>query len=470
MTGRGGYVLALLLAGCGVGESTDAAAPNAPAEAAQAMPPPPIDLRFEGGFVRKAALRGGGGFLVLIEPPLRLTTEIGQPRRELRWVGRDGTVERRLASSPGRHLLDVAVHPSGETTVLLAGHAGYTLARFDPVGSERGETLMMDPAIATDPPALAPGAPAGPIGAFTLDTGRVAPVAEEVVVATRTSRNSVVVHRFAFSGGGFLVCYRTLAVPPLVIAPIGLTGGSYDTFALVEAQYAVHLAAAADGLAYVGVRYPELAAARLPRLFRDVFGERLSGDPDGTDSYVVRIAPDGRRLGTSVVGGPRPDEIHGLRAVRGAAYALGRNEEWNAQGTGFDALLARIDAVTGAVELRELHVDRGDIAFDVAPTDDGGLILVGARGYSQNPHGASVSEESHAFARWLAGDGRIVDAAVPDGPRHNEARFITRLDASRFLIGGMLDGPGTHSADADPSQLRAAGFLTEISTSPRGNR
>jgi hypothetical protein len=31
-----------------------------------------------------------------------------------------------------------------------------------------------------------------------------------------------------------------------------------------------------------------------------------------------------------------------------------------------------------------------------------------------------------------------------------------------LLVGGMRNGPGTHSGDADPSLVRAEGFLVEV--------
>ncbi|AKU96104.1 hypothetical protein AKJ09_02768 [Labilithrix luteola] len=63
--------------------------------------------------------------------------------------------------------------------------------------------------------------------------------------------------------------------------------------------------------------------------------------------------------------------------------------------------------------------------------------------------------------RWLRADGTDVTVPLPDGPRHSEARGVVNLPDGRFLVTGMLDGPGTHSADGDPSLLRANGFLVE---------
>jgi hypothetical protein len=194
---------------------------------------------------------------------------------------------------------------------------------------------------------------------------------------------------------------------------------------------------------------------------KSVFGEEIKGDPDAFDVYVVRFGADGRRLGTSVVTTPEYDEIYGLRAFDDGAYVVGRTEHWNEQGTGFDAIVGRVDGRTGATSVTEVDVAQSDIAFDLARTR-AGLVVVGASDYAQNPHGASITEHSKNFARLLLEDGTSRDLLVRDGPRHNETRFVLSHGTSSVLVGGMVDGPGTHSADQDDSLLRASGFLTEI--------
>jgi hypothetical protein len=422
----------------------------------------PSELRFEGGFVKKAFVRQGAGYAVLLEPPLSLRVDFGLPRRELRFLDWHGAIQELVGSAPERELLDVAQHPSGAFSAIFASRQGYKLVRLSAAGEVLGETPISDPEIDRDLPALQPGAATGPIGWYSHDTGRVAAHGENLVVATRTGRDSVIAYRFDFGDGGFRMNQRALVMPAIYISPVGLTGGTYDTFGQVEGSHTVHLDVADDGLAYVGVRHPGLGAEQIPEVLKQVFGETVAGEPDSLDVYVVRVSPDGRRLGTSVVSTPEDDEIYGLRALDGRAYVLGRNEHWNQQGTGFEALVARVDAETGAASVREFDVQRGDIAFDVAPAPDGGVLIVGSSDYDQNPHGASISEHSQSFARWVSAEGVPHVVGVENGKRHNEARYVVRLDDDSYLFGGMLDGPGTHSADRDPSLLRASGFLTEV--------
>lgn len=438
----------------------DGSTPTGDADADPA-PRPPIELRFEDGSVRKAHPLADG-LLVLIDVPLNLNVDWGYPKRDLRAVDAAGDVRWHLASSADRELLDFAAHPSGDVTALFASVAGFRLVRLDAAGRVLADFAIVDGAVDTDLPQLPAGVVTGPIETKTHDAGSIAALGEDAIAAVRTARHSVVAYRFAFAGGTFERRYRTLAIPAYPIGAIGLTGGTYDTFGAVDSQFFVHLAISPEGTTYVGVRHPELSADRLVKAIKDVFGEVLATDPDWTDSYVVRLLPDGTRLGTSVVGTDRPDEMFALRAAPGAVWVLGRNELWNDQGTGFDAFIGHVDGATGAATARALDVNLSDISFDLAPLPGGDVVVVGASGYSQNPHGASISEGSAAFARRMSSDGSAVAVPLPSGPRHNEARFIVPLPSGRLLVGGMLDGPGTHSADGNVSVLTAKGFVTEV--------
>jgi len=470
-------LLAVALTACNGEASLDAAPPDAltdapmdaPSEGASDAPaePPAVDLRFDGGFVRKAFPRADGGFVVLVEPLMDLHVDQGLPRREVRWIGPDGREDgpRRAPTAADEQLLDVAVHPSGAVSILFASNAGYRVVRIAKDGFEWSHAVV-DPEVATDPPALAPSASSGPIETHSHDTGRVAVHGEDLVLAARTARHSVVVYWLRPAAARDLrIVHRALAFPAASMAPVGLTGGSFDTFGQVNAQYAVHVDVDQSGRVYVGVRYPEMSHGRYPKVVATVFGEPIVGDADGLDSYVARLAPDGARLGTSVISTDKPDEIYGLRADADGAWVLGRNEVWSSSGNGHDALVARVDE-RGKVTVRDFHVAEGDIAFDAAPAADGGVIVVGASGYFQNPSGASISEASSVFARWLRADGSAVDLSVPVGPRHNEGRFVRRV-GDRLLVGGMLDGPGTHSADSARSLLRARGFLAHVALPKR---
>jgi hypothetical protein len=161
-----------------------------------------------------------------------------------------------------------------------------------------------------------------------------------------------------------------------------------------------------------------------------------------------------------VVGTPLIDELYGMRADGDSAFVVGRTEHWNDSGTGFDAIVASVGGDSGATAVVEVDVVRSDIAFDAIASGAGEPLVAGASDYSQNPHGASVSEDSAGFL--ARGAERF---ALARGARHNEARTLFSLGADRLLVGGMRNGPGTHSGDADSSLVHAEGFLVEIELS-----
>ncbi len=221
----------------------------------------------------------------------------------------------------------------------------------------------------------------------------------------------------------------------------------------------MHVALDAAGRAYVAVQHPHTGDNALLRAHEKTFGEKLVGDADGLDLYVTRLDVNGQRLGTSVVGTAEEDGLYGLRATEDAAIVTGRTEHWNEAGTGFDALYARVDGATGSVEVHELDVEAGDLAFDAVPLDDGAWLVAGVSGYTQNPNGASISETSRAFARVVSAQGESTPLVTPNGKRHNEARVLLQRSDGVWSVAGMVDGPGTHSADSDSSLLTASGFI-----------
>ena len=429
----------------------------------------PLERFFARAFVKKVVPGGGGDdYFVLLERAGLLQVDYGSPRRRLVKVTSAGEVLPWISTLPWPNpsddisLLDFALHPSGEITALFASVAGYHLVRIAPNGEVISETALSDPKIALDPPALPEDAPAAPIETNTHDTGRLQAVGEQVVIATRTGRHSVIAYRYDFREAHFEPEMRALVVPPLSMYGVGLTGGSHDTFGQLDAQFAVHVAVDDASTIYVAVQHPQDGSSNLVKAHKKVFGEDLVGDPDALDIYVTRIALDGTRLGTSVVGTPEADELYGLHAGKHSAYVAGRKEYWNEAGTGFDALAAEVDGTSGAARVFELDVDRSDIAFDVAAFSDSELVVVGASGYSQNPHGASISEESQAFAYVLGKSGGKQALSVPNRQRHNEARSLAQKADGRWIVAGMLNGPGTHSGDADATLVTADGFLSGL--------
>ena len=108
----------------------------------------------------------------------------------------------------------------------------------------------------------------------------------------------------------------------------------------------------------------------------------------------------------------------------------------------------------------------GDVLFDVAVLPGGRYLALGRTGYLQNPSGASISEAAQPLLALLNSDGSLAqNLGYTGGARHNQLTTITFRNG-RWLLGGMINGPGTHSGDADRKLIVADGFLREGSNLP----
>lgn len=415
-----------------------------------------LDLR--GVYVKKARPGADGTLLLLLDKPLSLRVDAGSPQRELVHVRGSRGVLSLAKSTATRFLIDFTRHPSGELSLLFSSSTGYELERLGESGVLIAQSALTDDQIYVDPPVWS-APPGSAIDPLTRDGGRLEAAGEDVIVAARTGRHSVIAYRY---DRAFERAWRSLVVPGYVMYGVGLTGGTYDTFGQLDCHTSALLAVDEAGRVYVATQHPHTGDNSFLKAHEKVFGEALVGDPDGLDIYVTRLDDAGKRLGTSVVGTPEQDELYGLHAAAGSALVTGRKEYPDATGTGFDALAARVDGATGEVEVRELDVDRSDLAFDAVALDDDSWLVAGVSGYSQNPSGASISEESRAFVQRVFPSrevGAPVALVTPNGKRHNEARTLALRSDGTWIVGGMHDGPGTHSADGDPSKLSAQGFL-----------
>ena len=80
-----------------------------------------------------------------------------------------------------------------------------------------------------------------------------------------------------------------------------------------------------------------------------------------------------------------------------------------------------------------------------------------ATGYTQNPSGASISEEMQPLLVLLDRQGAPLQRFdMADRSRQDQLRTVTSLNG-RWLIGGMRNGPGTHSGDTQPALITADG-------------
>jgi hypothetical protein len=423
-----------------------------------------VDVAVSGRAVVKA--RAAGNVVALLQERLTSIFEDG-PDRTLALVQADGRTTVTYAPPAGWSLADFAVHPSGDVSVVLTTAKAVRVARLDRGAHVRTDAPFTDAAAAQDPyfafdvsvkddDALQP--------VLMHDAARLAPLGEGLALVLRTGRNAVVAYRLDLDGdGAYATTWRTLVEPGSSIDGVFLSSGSFDTFGQLANHVGLQVDADARGTLAVGLTESP---------FRNfVFQAHTAyfGEPIGAQAgaLVTRITMNGERLGTTVIDTQQLSELHGLRATASGFVLLGRvRTAARADGSGWDAYVATIAADGRVGAYRIVDVDRGDILFDAVMTPSGRYLALGTTGYVQNPSGASISEDTQPLLLVLDADGSVVQRVdLADGPRQDQLRTLVSFDG-RWIAGGMRNGPGTHSGDAQPRLIRADGYLSEMTGLP----
>jgi len=446
---------ATLVASCGGGAMVGEQAPGAGA----------LDISVAGQTVTK--VRSVGKEVAFLEEQLTSIFEDG-PRRSLVLVNDSGELKLPYTTPAGWSLADLAMHPSGELSIVLTTSREIRLVRLDHNGSVRSDRAFTDPAAATDPffnyagglkddESLQP--------ALMHDAARLAPLGESLLLVLRTGRNAIVAYRLDPDADAiYRQAWRTLVEPGASILFEGITSGTFDVFGQLQNHLRVFIDVDPAGILAIGA----VEAPMLSFIFRahaDYFN-----DPIGASAGILLARVDGEnglRLGSSVIDTRQRAELHGLRASSQGFALVGRVlSEVRSDGTGWDAFAVSVaqDGAPGPYNI--VDVDRGDILFDIEQLPSGRYLALGTTGYVQNPTGASISESAQPLLVLLGTDGSLVqNLGFPGGPRHNQLTTIAWSERG-WLLGGMVNGPGTHSGDADRGLLVADGFLRERADLP----
>jgi hypothetical protein len=196
------------------------------------------------------------------------------------------------------------------------------------------------------------------------------------------------------------------------------------------------------------------------RAHAEYFGEPIAAS---VGALLTRVdSTNGRRIGTTVIDTQQLAELHGVRATTDGFALVGRVlSEVRPDGTGWNAFVAFVGRDGGARRLSVLDVDRGDVVLDIAALPSGRYLALGTTSYVQNPSGASISESALPLLVLLNADGSLNrNIGFPAGSRHNQLTSVAPLNG-QWLLGGMVNGPGTHSGDSQPELIVADGFLRE---------
>ncbi len=424
----------------------------------------PVDLSVAGQSVIK--VRTAGGHVVLLEERLSSIFEDG-PQRTLATLQSDGHTVQTYMPPSGWSVVDYAVHPSGDISAILTTATGVRIVRLDPHGSVRSDQLFLDPSSPTDPffnyaggikndDALQP--------ALMHDAARLTPLGESLAVVLRTGRNAIVAYRLdPDSSGAYTRSWRTLVEPGSSILAEGITSGSFDTFGQLQNHMRIYVDVDSDAatLAIGVVNAPFLNYTF--RAHAEYFSEPIAAS---MGVLLTRVASAyGRRLGSTVVDTHDLAELHGVRATPRGFILMGRVlSEVRSDGSGWNAFTALVghDGTPGPYSV--IDVDRGDVLFDIAALPSGRYLALGTTGYTQNPSGASISEAAQPLLVLLNTDGSLAEnLGYTGGARHNQLTTIAPLNGG-WLLGGMINGPGTHSGDGDRALIVADGFLREVNS------
>jgi hypothetical protein len=422
----------------------------------------PVNLSVSGFTVTK--VRTAANAIILLEERLTSIFEDG-PQRTLTILQSDGQPTGSFIPPAGWSLVDFAVHPSGNISAVLTTAQQVRIVRLDSNGSIRSEQPFLDPAATTDAflnygggirddNALQP--------ALMHDAARLVALGESLVLVLRTGRNAIVAYRLDPDvNGEYQRAWRTLIEPGSSIFGLGITSGSFDVFGQLQNHLKIFVDIDTDATLAIGV----VDATMLNFTFRahtEYFGEPIAAS---IGLLLTRVASaDGRRLGSIAIDTHDRAELHGLRSVPRGFMLVGRVlSEVRSDGTGWNAFTAFVGSDGAPGPYNVVDVDRGDVFFDVAALSSGRYLGLGATGYVQNPAGESISEAAQPLLASLNSDGSLArNLGYLGGPRHNQLTTIAPLNG-HWLLGGMINGPGTHSGDAQPDLIVADGFLREAS-------
>lgn len=423
-----------------------------------------INLAVAGQTITK--VRTAGETTVLLEQRLTSIFEDG-PARTLSILQSDGQTLHPYSAPAGWSVVDFAIHPSGDISAILTTATDVRIVRLDSNGILRSDQLFVDRAASADPyfdyaggikndGALQP--------ALMHDAARLVPLGESLAVVLRTGRNAIVAYRLdPDATGAYDRSWRTLVEPGSSILLEGITSGSFDVFGQLQSHIQIFADADSDTLAIGVVNSPQ-------RNFTFRAHSEFFSDPISVSNGVLlsRVAvPDGHLRGSTSIDTHQLAELHGLRATSRGFVLVGRVlTQVRSDGGGWDAFAAivNVDGSQGPFSL--IDVDRGDVLFDVAALPSGRFVGLGTTGYTQNPSGASISESSKPLLVLLNADASLARTInYAGGARQNQLNTIASLH-NHWILGGMVNGPGTHSGDADHTLIKADGFLRNSSGLP----
>ncbi|WP_338758541.1 hypothetical protein [Massilia sp. METH4] len=443
-----------VLAACGGGGSSE----PGPREGGEPPPPPPPPVQYalSGAAITKVRAHDGA-WAALAET--QKVAALTRPERRLLFA-RSAGVPVTYTPPEGWSLLDFTQHPSLEVSAVIGTDHAVRLLRFDARGTLLREQGFTDPVAPHDPYMDDPihvRDPNSMLPYVTRDAARLAAFGEDAVLALRTGKDAVVAYRFAHGPAGFTQRWRTLVEPGVQLGIAAIVGGGFDPFQSLSNPAHVRLDVSDTGRIAIAVQSDRTNLIEgHARHFNETLPANLA-----YGLFVTELDAAGTRIGTRVVPMAVRPEVHAVRWVGGTIAVAGRQRTAAAaDGSGWDAYVALLKpGQSPAVQV--IDVDRCDIVFDLLPLGQGRMLAAGATGYTQNPAGASISETAQPLLAVLDANGGVQQRLpFTAGARQNQVRSLAAWNGG-WLAGGLVNGPGTHSGDADPSLIFADGYVRE---------
>ncbi len=441
---------------------------GAPSDELSREPAPGFRYEAQNETVR-SVLPTSSGALALREPTGGALTE-HWVARSLAWFDEAGALLAELRATDDELFVDAVTHPSGEATLFVVDRRGCSLRRYSSSGTLLGSTPVSDPDLATDPTdtsaePVIPWNVGGCQPTEIRESGRLAADGEHVYLVNRGGSSGTLLFRYVHERGTFTSALR-VALFPRHAAPLP-TG-------IVASHRVLH----STHWSYVPrVAVDDAGQARVLLVFgggtsHDVYNRFAPAPVSDTAAAVVLTIDRGGavvgslELARGLAWPGHVAEIEGMRWLRGGVVLVGRvaPAPLPEDGRGWNGFLVRwLDESPQAQLAASQDIDGGDAFSDVAAVDQG-WVVAGRSGYWQNPRGASISEEARSEVLVLDSSGSVRQRLeIPQGLRHNAALSIAQSRAgSHLFVGGLMNGPGSHSADGNPALLRADGWLQRI--------
>lgn len=377
-----------------------------------------------------------------LQPQYRVT----QPKRWVRWYDVGFHETSSYLPPEGWSLIDATVHPSGQVSVALVNLdiKRDPMLKIKIIRLENGSTLQE---LSLQPLPV----PEGAVKFFpaSLDRIRLEAYHEDVYVVARWDYNEVTASRFSYSNHGFNLKWQTLVEPEAYAGSIGIIGGGFDNFHQGDRYFFVHAGVDSRGNLFVAVAsHEDLLLSHDARFNDNLVSKADPGNYDWGVAVLTKLSPTGERKYARLTGMSTQKRLVNMRVGEEEVYLIGRVKTGVEPGS-WDSWLLAADANSGVTKYeRQIHIQEGDMFWDVLPLEDGSLVAVGTKAYTQNPAGLSVSNSRLAMALVVNPEGAIENEIdVPQGPaaRGSEAMFVKLVGNNSILFCGVHNAPGTHA-------------------------